>query len=289
MNPQLINNILVPVDLSEASLNALDIAVQITKKNKAILHLLVIDEPSYIKEKQTDTLYDDKSRTSTISNLLFSINNKYDIIPNVILKKGHVTETILSTAKAEKADLIIMGTHGESGFREHFTGSNAYNVIKYTAVPVLSIPPKQKIYDFTKALLPIRATSDISLKCNFISSLLSEISTLEVLDLVNNNESAQPDKLERIASEIRNATNSERLDVNVNLNLNTTWDVTSTLSRDIFRFAQLREADLIIVTTGLDGETRKGFIGAQVQKIISSSQLPVLTLKTEKVAEEVCI
>lgn len=283
-------SILVPVDFSDSSLNALDIAAGIAKKNKAILYLLFIDEPSYTRQEDKEVLYtDDKARAERITRLLYSIKDQHDIIPNVITKNGHVVETVIDTAMSEKVSLIIMGTFGETGSREHFIGTNTYNVIKYSDIPVLSIPPKQRTYDFQKALLPVRSASPNYLNYELISCLFSDTSTLEVLDLVNYNDSIKPDQLEKVSGKLRESAKKERMNININLNLNTTWDTSSTISRDIFRFAQLRDAELIIVTPGLDGVTRKGFIGPHVHKIISSSQLPVLTIKKAEVPEEVFI
>lgn len=54
---------------------------------------------------------------------------------------GYAAEEILSTAKAEDADMIVMGTHGRKGIDRILFGSVAEKVVKAAEIPVLTIRP----------------------------------------------------------------------------------------------------------------------------------------------------
>ncbi|MCA1984994.1 MAG: universal stress protein [Desulfovibrio sp.] len=54
---------------------------------------------------------------------------------------GYAAEEILNAAEAEKADLIIMGTHGRKGIDLILFGSVAEKVVKSSSIPVLTIRP----------------------------------------------------------------------------------------------------------------------------------------------------
>lgn len=55
-----------------------------------------------------------------------------------ILREGAPRSVILEVAKAEGADLIVMGTHGRTGLSHMFFGSVAEHVVRHSRVPVLT-------------------------------------------------------------------------------------------------------------------------------------------------------
>ncbi|MBG0775707.1 MAG: universal stress protein [Desulfovibrionaceae bacterium] len=57
------------------------------------------------------------------------------------VKKGYAPEGIIETAKAEGAQLIILGTHGRKGVDRILFGSVAEKVVKTSPIPVLTIRP----------------------------------------------------------------------------------------------------------------------------------------------------
>jgi len=55
-----------------------------------------------------------------------------------LLKEGVPRATILEVAKEERADLIVMGTHGRTGLSHMFFGSVAEHIVRYSRIPVLT-------------------------------------------------------------------------------------------------------------------------------------------------------
>ncbi len=55
---------------------------------------------------------------------------------------GYAAEEILESVKKEKADLLVMGTHGRKGIDRILFGSVAEKVVKSASCPVLTIHPK---------------------------------------------------------------------------------------------------------------------------------------------------
>ncbi|QGY39910.1 universal stress protein [Pseudodesulfovibrio cashew] len=72
----------------------------------------------------------------------FIKDNFKDINVNGKVVTGYPAEEILSIAEAEKADMIVMGTHGRKGIDRILFGSVAEKVVKSSAAPVLTIRPK---------------------------------------------------------------------------------------------------------------------------------------------------
>jgi nucleotide-binding universal stress UspA family protein len=58
----------------------------------------------------------------------------------VILEMGDPREVIVRHARSLPADLVVMGTHGRSGFQHLLLGSVAENVVRTAPCPVLVVP-----------------------------------------------------------------------------------------------------------------------------------------------------
>src|SRR6476620_5466171 len=124
-----IQQILVPMDLSETSLNALHTAVSLAKKHKARLSLLFVEDPLAGLLDNTDSILSTQANMDVLLALAGSVKQRDDILPEVIEQQGNVVECIISTSLKLQADVIVMGTHGASGFRDGFIGSNTYGVM----------------------------------------------------------------------------------------------------------------------------------------------------------------
>src|SRR6476620_4355433 len=162
MNAYHIQRILVPIDLSETSLNALDAAVAIAQKHKAQILLLNVIESGFDSFSDDTGFFSVASMTNSsdvLTALAHAIQHTSELGPRVLQAEGNVVDTVLKTSLTCQADLIVMGTHGASGYRDSFIGSNTYNVIKHAHCPVLSIPPGRKYLNFRRPLFPIRPVS----------------------------------------------------------------------------------------------------------------------------------
>ncbi len=129
-------NILVPYDDSECSLHAFKIATEIAKKFNSKLNVLTVIPKSY----NTSSLYANvryeeillkQQRDSANSALskVDSIAKKQGInLAKYVLESNAVVKQIVSFAKSEEFDLIVMGTHGRTGWSKLILGSVANGV-----------------------------------------------------------------------------------------------------------------------------------------------------------------
>jgi nucleotide-binding universal stress UspA family protein len=56
-----------------------------------------------------------------------------------VLTRGFAAEQIVRTAKARKAGLVVMGTHGRTGFSRLVMGSVAMRVVATAPCPVMTV------------------------------------------------------------------------------------------------------------------------------------------------------
>ena len=148
MNLHPIKNILVPIDFGENSLNALETAIALAKLHGATLHLLHVVDNSFDFLNHGDTYIALSSIAENSSDILQalagSLAQKHKLLPRVLLVEGCVYQTIVKESIAHNAELIVLGTHGASGARDAFVGTNTYNVFKHAHCAVLAVPGSRK-------------------------------------------------------------------------------------------------------------------------------------------------
>jgi len=85
-----------------------------------------------------------QTETAAVAKEILDKAGKVAAAQNVPCKLTHVpnqspAEGILTTAKNEGCDLIVMGSHGHRGLDRILVGSRAYEVLSYSKVPVLIV------------------------------------------------------------------------------------------------------------------------------------------------------
>ncbi|MEC5164337.1 nucleotide-binding universal stress UspA family protein [Flavobacterium sp. PL11] len=137
--------ILVPTDFSQYAENALKMAALIAKKNNSEIFLLhLLELPSQMQDATTDG-----SSIPEVMHFIKKANEKLDditqqpylkdVIVHSSVKFEKAFNGILSFNVKNNIDLIVMGSHGTSGFEEILVGSNAEKVVRLSDIPVLII------------------------------------------------------------------------------------------------------------------------------------------------------
>lgn len=144
----MIKRVLVPVDFSDTSMQALDYAIEFSKPFKAELVVVSVVEPIYFTAPgdlaapavNAGMLMDEQLRIAReqLGRLAASLK-KRRIKARTILQTGTAHQLIADTAKRTKADLIIMATHGRTGLSHVFLGSVAERVVRHAHCPVLTV------------------------------------------------------------------------------------------------------------------------------------------------------
>ena len=143
--------ILVPVDFSEHSEYALEVAASIARKQNAeivVVHMLGMPESFLTKDERQEVfnaIYFMKLTKQRFDKLLDKEYLK-GIEVSQAVKTHKVFAEINDVASEYEADLIIMGSHGVAGMKEVFIGSNTEKVVRTSDIPVLVI--KERISDF---------------------------------------------------------------------------------------------------------------------------------------------
>ncbi len=138
--------ILYATDLSEASLKALDMAEDISKRNNAsVIVLTVIPEEIAWEGYYVPDLSDifKKIISNTEQRLDGFIKDRFKgLSVEKIIAKGRPFEEIVRIAGEKDVDLIVMGSHGRTGLGRVVIGSDAMRVLRRSTKPVLIVRSK---------------------------------------------------------------------------------------------------------------------------------------------------
>ena len=140
-----LKKILCPIDHSDGSKEALKYAVSFAMKNEAKLYLLhVIDIRSF--DESIDTMAvqipDDEETIKKLKTKLLECvpeEIRSDMQIEALVVRGIPFAEIISIAKGNKVDMIVMGTHGRTGLAHIMIGSVSEKVVRKAHCPVLTV------------------------------------------------------------------------------------------------------------------------------------------------------
>ena len=141
--------ILVAIDFSEGSVKAVSHALKLgTQCNAQLLLFHVLHDPTeapgfYAAKKAGKKVWHNMEQTA--QEMMDTFVKKYvrQYKKNTVhILPGLPAAQIILLAKKEKVDLIVMGTHGRSGWQRFVLGSVADRVLHNAPCPVLIVPEK---------------------------------------------------------------------------------------------------------------------------------------------------
>jgi nucleotide-binding universal stress UspA family protein len=144
-----LRRILHPTDFSSASSAAYRHAVELAKANRAelllvhVLSPLVLPTDGYVSPK----VFDEMSTAAQAEgrkhlDALVKKAERAGVRARGLLLEGLPHERIAQAARTKKADVVVVGTHGRTGFSRFFLGSVASRVLVVSPCPVLTVRGK---------------------------------------------------------------------------------------------------------------------------------------------------
>lgn len=145
-----IRRVLHPTDFSRASAAAFARAVETARSNRAELLLVHVIVPTYLpigdgyispnvyaEMEASARAYAQKHLAALVAKA-----KKAGVRAKGLLMEGPPYERIAQAARRKRADLVVIGTHGRTGFAKLFLGSVASRVLAIAPCPVLTVRGK---------------------------------------------------------------------------------------------------------------------------------------------------
>ncbi len=275
-----IKKILVPTDYSETAGNALSQAIYIAKISKASIKLIHIVAPIYVTTpnslvSMTDNLYvtlvneasAELKKIATETEEVNSIGVEYEV------KVGNVSDEICTMADEGKFDLIVMGTHGTSGVKEFFAGSNAYKVVNHAECPVLTIQKKPDNQSFKNIVLPIRLEITSRQKVDYAVKVARLFdATIFIAGYTDDKNESQQFKVKQYVEQV------EKYLAKLNIKYKSTSIFADNFTKEILAYAGENKADLIVVMKKHDFSLDQVVKGVYSEQFVNHSAIPILSI-----------
>jgi nucleotide-binding universal stress UspA family protein len=150
-----IARILCPIDFSEASQHAIEHAFAIARWSGAAVSALHVCHPMVVPVATGAGFEDadvEMARLRSAAASLVECAGAHGLKVDIAVESGDPARQILEHADRHGANLIVMGTHGATGFERLILGSVTEKVLRKARCPVLTVPPRAH----SAATLPFR-------------------------------------------------------------------------------------------------------------------------------------
>ncbi len=272
------NRILVPIDFSEQSIIALEQSFNLARLTKADITLInVIDEsfhlPFFSKKEEKGL---EKKINKELEKLAADTMKQSSVHVEFIVVRGKVYEEIQKTAKKIKASFIVMGTNGSIGIKK-FIGSNALRVIREAPCPVITIKGKKHRFGCKNIVLPLDLTKETREKISKsidIGRLFG--STIHLVTVLTTDDEFIVNKLKRQMNQVYDFLHENEIPCT------SEFIQSDDVTKAVIDYSKKIKADLMMIMTQEEMWTDLMFISSAAQKIINSSDIPVLSIRPKE-------
>jgi nucleotide-binding universal stress UspA family protein len=304
-----IRSILCPTDFSEFSRHSLDHALAIAKLYHSTVTLLhvcpltpgVVYAPGVGVAPTSLLTVADRHAALMAMRRFAEMEAGTDASIGFAVAEGNPANEILDRARTTASDLLVMGTHGRSGFERLLLGSVTEKVLRKASCPVLTVP--QRAPDvvptpgawFKNVVCPVDFSDSSTQALEYAISLADQsrgqLTVVHVIEIppelpIEEHETifssphslreyvamAEVDRTSRLKEMIANAGAREgSISIVV---------ASGKAYREILRIAAGQSADLIAIGIHGRGAANLFFMGSTTQHVVRQATCPVLTIRS---------
>lgn len=276
-----IQKILIPIDFSETSMLAIEhgaFAAQLFKADLVLLHVVEkLWEPFSIIQPEIQIVAPGvfaNAIEKKLEEIAADILTKHGVKTTCITTDGNIFNEIITVSEEYNVDLIVMGTHGISGFAEFFSGSNTFKVVTMSECPVLSVQASSKKLGYKNILLPIDDSGHSRQKVNHAIILAKQFgSKIHILGLVDTVDETEVNKFEHKLDQIEEYLGKHDI-LFARKSVVGKNQATMTLN-----YASTIDTDLIMIMTDQDENLTGRLMGPYAQQVVNHSKIPVMSIQ----------
>jgi nucleotide-binding universal stress UspA family protein len=274
--------ILIPTDFSTCAKAAEDYGLQLAEKIKAeIIYLHIVLTPvnwTKLTKEQEALFPETKASISDAKEKLKALIHQAEekgISARKILVFNAENEKIHKYVESEHIDLVVMGSHGTYGFREHLLGSNTYGMLRRSSVPVFVIKeenPKHKLDTLVFATNFREETGESFKAAESIAEIIG--AKLQILFVNTPNYFMETNDILNIGSSYFKEFGSHDYDIQI---INAFKE-----ERGILQYAEKIDTDGIAVITSGKSDLMQYFSPSITENLIAMTDLPVISIRKPK-------
>jgi nucleotide-binding universal stress UspA family protein len=270
--------ILIPTDFSKHAEYALKVAAQIARKNNGEIILLHMLE---LPHQAGDAIGSGKDIPEIMFFKNAAISRLDDLMDEDYLDGLNVSQVvqfelafdgILKISQKNNVDLIVMGSHGASGYKEMFIGSNAEKVVRNSEVPVLIIKKDEPNFQVNDFVFASDFSDEIKKPFEKVVDFANKFDATLHLAMINTPNDFKPTSLsEEIMTKFISNFSVNKYKTHIYNETN--------VEKGVLNFSNSINADLI----GMSTHGRKGlshfFNGSISEDLVNHATRPVVTFK----------
>ncbi|MDQ8143352.1 universal stress protein [Chryseobacterium sp. CFS15] len=283
----LISTLLVAVDFTEKSNNAVRMSVHIAARHEArvilfhnITNHTIIDRTGkqVIGADIIDENY--KKTEQALADIETSLQTQYpDLEFKTIIKNDSLVHGINNIIGNEDVDLVICGSSGQQNFAQLLLGSLSYQILTEVNCSVLLVPEKCSKYSFDKILVPVRVLEDLTDKIELSVAIAKKNKGIISLLGISNEDDILKirEAYQRIKKNL--AIRSQEYD--------SQFLLTHDKATQISKFSQDDNADIIILNYKDEDSWKSFFLENFFKQIINYTDIPLLFLKNRQMVSNI--
>ncbi len=273
--------LLVGIDFSDCSINALEHALTIADKARADVVMVWVNKPDHSQEIFATA---PENLDEEVEMRFKKLVEKYQpaLSESSIrfqLRKGKVYKEIVDAANEIDAFLIVIGTHGASGFEAFWVGSNAFKVVSASERPIITIRGGVDISrSIKKIILPIDSTLETRQKVP-MTALIARYFDAEVhlLSVYTTTVKDVRNRVDEYVKQVENYLKDNEVKfVNAILEADNITDST-------IAYATKVNANLISIMDEQERKASNLWLGPYAQQMINQSPIPVMCIHAKSV------
>lgn len=270
--------ILVPTDFSKHAEYALKVAAQIAKKDDSeiiLIHMLELpttgNDAITSSHEIPELMLFKNAAIAKLDNLM---NAPYlqGIKTTKVIQFEIAFDGIMNNQKTHNADLIVMGSHGASGFQEMFIGSNTEKVVRNAEIPVLVIKREETDFNAKDFVFASDFSDEIKSPFEKVVDFANKFNShIHLVNINTPNNFKSTRVAQKIMDDFVSHFNINSFSTHIYNDIN--------VEKGILHFAKSIDADII----GMSTHGRKGlshfFNGSISEDLVNHAKRPVITFK----------
>lgn len=294
-------NILCPIDLSDASVRPLAYAAAVARwytSRLTVLHVVPTFDPMQVRSGSIGdpvSIVQPMPREQVLEQLRAALSATHTATLDVTLaaEAGDSVKTIVDQAVTMPADLLVMGTHGRSGFDRFLLGSVTEKVLRKAPCPILTVPPHAPAkapvdVTFTQILCPVdfspSALQAFGCALDLARQSGGSVTVLHAIEWLADESHPHAhfnvqDYRQSLIDDARARLQALIADQPGTKSAVTIVVVAGRAYREILTTAAAQEADLIVMGAQGRGGVGLTLFGSSTQQVVRAATCPVLTVR----------
>jgi nucleotide-binding universal stress UspA family protein len=276
--------ILVPIDFSVASNDALEIACQLADRTGARIFLIHVNEMATqaaplaeyaaVAASVDNEAYDADAfdRLDDLRNQFLSKKGYEKLKISVEVREGALPQVLSVYTDEEEIDLVVTGTKGATGLKNLFLGSNTQYMIRNAKCPVLAIPQGLKELKIERVVVPSTLDEDQQLVFKVVKAWQMWFGfEIEAIYLNNPLNAPTDGSIEARKNKLIEAEGLHNVYVHI-------YGLTWKEDKAILTYAEEVDADLIIMGTHQRHGLGQMLFGSVTEETANHSHVPLLAI-----------